>query len=203
MPRPRRARPSARSMASTIRCSSQYLRWLGLVLQGDWGMSIQQRIPVLAARPRKVPDNAHSYRRGRLVRRSRRHRRGHRFGGEAEHVDRSHHPDRLGVRAEHAALLAGPHRHLCLLGSASLAADRRPPFLQRRQDAPRPAPASGHAGDRRRPDAGGDHRARHAIGDAGGHESRFHDGAARQGPRRAGGHPRARLPQRSARRWSA
>lgn len=25
----------------------QYLRWLGLVLQGDWGESIQQRIPVL------------------------------------------------------------------------------------------------------------------------------------------------------------
>lgn len=25
----------------------QYIRWLGLVLQGDWGMSIQQRVPVL------------------------------------------------------------------------------------------------------------------------------------------------------------
>jgi len=25
----------------------QYLRWLGLVLQGDWGISIQQRVPVL------------------------------------------------------------------------------------------------------------------------------------------------------------
>jgi peptide/nickel transport system permease protein len=25
----------------------QYLRWLGLVLQGDWGVSIQQRVPVL------------------------------------------------------------------------------------------------------------------------------------------------------------
>jgi peptide/nickel transport system permease protein len=25
----------------------QYLRWLGLVLQGDWGTSIQQRVPVL------------------------------------------------------------------------------------------------------------------------------------------------------------
>ena len=25
----------------------QYLRWLGLVLQGDWGFSIQQRVPVL------------------------------------------------------------------------------------------------------------------------------------------------------------
>jgi peptide/nickel transport system permease protein len=25
----------------------QYLRWLALVLQGDWGMSIQQRVPVL------------------------------------------------------------------------------------------------------------------------------------------------------------
>ena len=26
---------------------AQYLRWLGLVLQGDWGESIQQRVPVL------------------------------------------------------------------------------------------------------------------------------------------------------------
>ncbi|HMF79349.1 MAG TPA: ABC transporter permease [Bryobacteraceae bacterium] len=26
---------------------AQYFRWLGLVLQGDWGMSIQQRVPVL------------------------------------------------------------------------------------------------------------------------------------------------------------
>lgn len=26
---------------------AQYFRWLGLVLQGDWGVSIQQRVPVL------------------------------------------------------------------------------------------------------------------------------------------------------------
>ena len=159
----------------------QYFRWLGHILQGDWGVSIQQRRAVLPLVMEKFWITMLLTGAAGSLRNRRRGRGGGHRRGQAELAYGSADHAGLGVLAQHAGVLARAGLHLSVLGHPRLAADGRDALVHGREVQPGRARAHDHAGRRRRPHTGRDHRAGHPRRDAGGHAARLHDGAESQG----------------------